>query len=190
MPELWLPGAYQDPGVNAYYNAGRSSMQLVVAHFTVGRDSRAEGLRGYFNWLVHRDASRENGCTQYAPTDAVTWHAFGSSAMTDAPTRGPGVEFERMVTGDYNPVTHLYEAEPLTDNQIEWGHRIVEHCKEWGVPDVMYNGPRFQAGSGWHGWINHADIDKDRATWPGVLGGVRSRRPRNRSYCEVQRSAA
>jgi hypothetical protein len=92
MPELWLPGAYQDPGVNAYYNAGRSSMQLVVAHFTVGRDSRAEGLRGYFNWLVHRDASRENGCTQYAPTDAVTWHAFGSSAMTDAPTRGPGVK--------------------------------------------------------------------------------------------------
>jgi hypothetical protein len=63
MPDVWLPGVHRDPGRNAGYNAGHSTMRRSVAHYTVGSDSRNVGKDGYFHFLVHRDASRENGCT-------------------------------------------------------------------------------------------------------------------------------
>jgi hypothetical protein len=70
-----------------------------------------------------------------------------------------------MVTGGYND-EGLANAEPLTQNQIEWGQRIVSFCAEWGIPIRLYDGPRFGAG-GWSGWVNHHDLDKDR--YDGLL---------------------
>jgi hypothetical protein len=161
MPDKWLPGATHDPGRNAGYNSGFNSLQLAVAHFTVGSDSRGIARQGFFHFLVHQDEFREGGCTQYAEIDAVTWHAGGSSGMPDANDRGPGIEFERMVTGPPGP-DGISEAEPLTPNQIRWGQRIAKFCAEWGIPAVLYDGPRYGARD-WHGWVNHHDLDKDRS---------------------------
>ena len=171
MSDVWLPGAYRDPGRNANYNSGRSSMTRAVAHYTVGSDSRAVGRDGYFHFLVHRDASRENGCTQYAELDAITWHAADAGNPY-----GPGVEWERNVTGGIN-AEGLSDAEPLTDNQLEWGGRLVDFFAEWGIPPQLYDGPRYGAG-GWSGWVNHQAIDSSRsdgllrAEWDALTTGA------------------
>lgn len=156
MPDVWLPGAHRDPGRNAGYNSGRSHMVRAVAHYTVGSDSRNVGRDGYFHWLVHRDASREGGCTQYAEVDAITWHAADAGNPY-----GPGIEWERNTTGGMNG-EGLSNAEPLTANQVEWGARIIEFCAEWGITPALYDGPRYGAG-GWHGWVNHQAIDSSRS---------------------------
>jgi hypothetical protein len=104
---------------------------------------------------VHQDASREGGCTQYAEVDAITWHAGNWNPF------GPGIEFERMVTGPPGP-DGLSEAEPLTANQLAWGDKIVDFLTEWGIPAILYGGPRYGAGA-WHGWVNHHDLDADRS---------------------------
>jgi hypothetical protein len=165
-----MPGVYRDPGVNAGYNSGRSSMQRAVAHYTVGADSRSVAERGYFHFLVHQDASREGGCTQYAEVDAITWHAADAGNPY-----GPGVEWERLVTGPVGP-EGLSEAQPLTQNQIDWGKRLIDFFAEWGIPPQLYDGPRYQAG-GWNGWVNHQSIDSQRsdgltrAEWDAMTGG-------------------
>lgn len=169
MADVWLPGAYRDPGRNAHYANGRNRREIAVAHFTVGRDSRQVGRDGYFHFLVHRDPSRENGCTQYAEVDALTWHA---AAWNDD---GPGIEYERMTTGGYN-AEGLANAEPLTSNQVEWGRRIVAFLAEWGIPIALYDGPRY-GSAGWRGWVNHHDLDADRfdgltrAEWNAITAG-------------------
>jgi hypothetical protein len=170
MADVWLPGAHIDRGTNAGYNSGRSQMIRAVAHYTVGADSRSVGRNGYFHFLVHKDASRENGCTQYAEVDAVTWHAAAAGNPY-----GPGVEWERNVTGGVND-EGLSNAEDLTPNQVEWGTRIVDFFAEWGIPVDLYDGPRY-GGGGHHGWINHHDIDSQRtdgllrAEWDLIVGG-------------------
>lgn len=156
MPDQWLPGAHQDRGVNAGYRLGRCSPGRPLAHATVGTDSRGVGKRGYFNILVHRDASREGGCTQYAEWDAKTWHAYEPERSF-----GPGVEFERLVTGGLTD-EGLSTFEYLTDNQIEWGKRILDFAESWGAPKNLYDGPRYQAG-GHNGWVNHKDVDASRS---------------------------
>jgi hypothetical protein len=170
MADVWLPGAHRDPGRNAGYNSGRSTMDRAVAHYTVGSDSRNVGRDGYFHFLVHRDASRESGCTQYAEVDAVTWHAADAGNPY-----GPGVEWERNVTGGIN-AEGLSDAEPLTDNQVEWGSRLVGFFAEHGIPVALYDGPRYGEG-GWRGWVNHQAIDSSRsdgllrAEWDLIAGG-------------------
>ena len=170
MADVWLPGAYRNPGRNAGYNAGRSSMVRAVAHYTVGSDSRNVGRDGYFHFLVHRDASRENGCTQYAEIDAITWHAANAGNPY-----GPGIEWERMTTGGMN-AEGLSNAQPLTQNQIDWGARIVDFCAQWGITAALYNGPRYQH-AGWRGWVNHQAIDSSRSDgllrseWDAIVGG-------------------
>lgn len=170
MAGVWLPGAYIDRGRNAGYASGESTMQRAVAHYTVGSDSRNVGRDGYFHFLVHRDASRENGCTQYAEINAVTWHAAAAGNPY-----GPGIEWERLVTGGLN-AEGLSEAEPLTANQIAWGARIVDFCAEWGINPYLYDGPRYGAG-GWNGWVNHQAIDSQRsdgltrAEWAAITEG-------------------
>lgn len=171
MADVWLPGAHRDPGRNAGYNAGRSSMVRAVAHYTVGSDSRNVGRDGYFHWLIHRDASRENGCTQYAEIDAITWHAANAGNPY-----GPGIEWERMTTGGMN-AEGLSNAQPLTDNQRAWGTRIIDFCAAWGITAALYDGPRFGAG-GWRGWVNHQAIDSSRsdgllrAEWNAMTSGA------------------
>lgn len=170
MADVWLPGAYRDPGRNAGYNSGRSSMTRAVAHYTVGSDSRGVGRDGYFHFLVHRDASREGGCTQYAEVDAITWHAADPGNPY-----GPGVEWERNVTGGMN-AEGLSNAEPLTPNQVEWGARLVSFFAEHGIPAQLYSGPRY-GEEGWRGWVNHQAIDSSRsdgllrAEWDAMAGG-------------------
>jgi hypothetical protein len=174
MPDIWLPGAYRDPGRNAGYNSGRSNMRRGVQHFTVGSDSRNVGRGGFFHFLVHRDASRENGCTQYAEADAKTWHGY-KLGHYDANSEGPGVEFERLVVGGIN-AEGLSDAQPLTDNQLDWGHRIIAFYAEWGIEVQLYNGPRYQYGD-YEGWINHQALDSDRSDgllrfeWDAMTGG-------------------
>jgi hypothetical protein len=176
MPDFWLPGAYIDRGVNADYNAGRNSLERCVQHYTVGRDSRSTGKTGYCHVLVHRDQSRENGATCYAPIDAVTWHAANAGNPY-----GPGIEFERMTTGGVND-EGLSNAEELTPNQIEWGQRIVEWCASWGIPGQLYDGPRYQYGN-WRGHVNHHDLDSQRsdgllrAEWDLICGGAPAPEP-------------
>jgi N-acetylmuramoyl-L-alanine amidase len=176
MVDVWLPGAYRDPGRNAGYNSGRSQMIRTVAHYTVGNDSRNSGRDGYMHFLVHKDASRENGCTQYAEIDAITWHAADQGNPY-----GPGIEWERMTTGGQND-EGLSNADPLTDNQIEWGNQIVAFCAEWGITAELYDGPRFggdvMPGGGYVGWVNHHDIDDQRtdgllrAEWDLITGAA------------------
>lgn len=156
MPDVWLPGAHRNPGRNAGYRLGRNSMEKPVLHATVGSDSRRIGEDGYFNLLVHQSADRENGCTQYAEIDAVTWHAFEPHRL-----RGFGVEFERRVVGGLND-EGLSNFEDFTPNQIEWGKRIVTFAAEWGVPIDLFNGPRFET-EGHRGWVNHKDVDPSRS---------------------------
>ena len=175
MADLWLPGAYRDPGVNANYNAGRNQLIRTVAHYTVGNDSRNTGRTGYCHVLVHKSADRENGATCYAPIDAVTWHAANQGNPY-----GPGIEWERMTTGGQND-EGLSNADPLTDNQIEWGNRIVAFLLEWGIEARLYDGPRFgdqvMPGGNFNGWVNHHDIDDQRtdgllrAEWDVICGG-------------------
>lgn len=176
MPDVWLPGVYRDPGVNAGYNAGHSQMIRTVAHYTVGNDSRSTGRAGYCHFVVHKDSSRENGCTQYAEINAVTWHAANQGN-----SYGPGIEWERMTTGGQNE-EGLSNADPLTDNQMEWGTKIIDFCAEWGITPSLYDGPRFGAdvmpGGGYRGWVNHHDIDDQRtdgllrSEWDAMSGGV------------------
>lgn len=156
MVDVWIPGAYRDPGLNSGYRLGRSSMDQMLAHASVGYDSRNIGRNGYFNLLVHQDVWRENGCTQYAEMDAITWHAFEPHRL-----HGPGVEFERYVTGGIN-AEGLSNFEDLTPNQIEWGKRIVDYCAELGISPTIYNGPRYET-AGWRGWVNHHDVDSSRS---------------------------
>lgn len=156
MPDVWLPGATRDPGVNANYRLGRCSMRRMIAHGTVGSDSRGVGKRGYFNLLVHRSADRENGCTQYAEIDSITWHSFPPDRLF-----APGVEFERRVIGGLN-AEGLSIFEDLTPNQIEWGKRIVDFCYQHGIEPNLYHGPRYHHGN-FNGWVNHKDIDPSRS---------------------------
>jgi hypothetical protein len=149
-------------------------MHRGVQHFTVGQDSRSVGRGGFFHFLVHRDASRENGCTQYAEADAKTWHGFKAGGY-DANSQGPGVEFERLVTGGIN-AEGLSDAQPLTQNQLDWGARIIAFYAEWGIPVQLYDGPRYQYGD-YAGWINHQALDSDRSDgllrseWDAMTGG-------------------
>ena len=171
MADVWLPGAHIDRGRNAGYNSGRSSMERAVAHYTVGSDSRNVGRDGYFHFLVHRDASREGGCTQYAEVDAITWHAADAGNPY-----GPGVEWERNVVGGVN-AEGLSDAEPLTPNQLEWGARLIDFFAEHGITPELYGGPRYGAG-GWRGWVNHQAIDSSRSDgllrweWDAMNGGA------------------
>lgn len=167
MPDLWLPGAIQRPGLNAGYRVGRSQMRLGVCHFTVGTDSTPIGDRGYFNILFPKVGPP----IQFAETDAVTWHAAEYNPY------GPGAEWERLPTGEYvRP--GLQRAEPLTADQIVWGGRWVDHCAEWGIPKVLYDGPRFEVlNLGFSGQVNHGDLSDQRSDgltpeeWALIVGG-------------------
>lgn len=145
------PRAVWTPGANAGYRRGRSAMTTVVAHYTVGVNSRPIGDRGYFNFLVSRDGT----VWQFAEADAVTWHA--GNPTIDWNQRGPGIEVE------YLPGT---DDAVFTDVQRDATGALVHWLTEqYGIPLDYYDGPRTAE---WSGYIAHNSlVGADHTdTWP------------------------
>ena len=117
----WMPGLVRDPGVNAGYRGGQSEMVSFVIHNTAGAygGDYSVGKQGYFNFYV----PRERPPVQFAEADAITWHAGAWNGL------GPGMELER-----------LNDNWAYTDQQIEWGGRIMRWVHEkYGVPLNFYD---------------------------------------------------
>lgn len=150
MPEVHYPHAAWNPGANAGYNAGRTPVDSVVCHYTVGRNSTGIGLQGYFHFLVSRDGHVQ----QFAEADAVCWHAGDPWNG-----RGPGIEVEYLPGADDDIFTP--EADAATGLLVEWLH------DEWGVPLDFYDGSRVAA---FPGFITHRSLiqtgDPHSDYWP------------------------
>jgi len=124
------------PGNNAGYTAGRNLRQTCGVHFTVGHDSTAIGMRGYFTWLVGRDLYQ--GTKQFCEWDATAWH------MCEFNKRGPGIEFEQMNWD-----------EGKTQYMIDMGGLIIENLIQEGIPDLFTcDPPRVEPPH--PGFLNHA----------------------------------
>ena len=150
MRNAVYPEAEWMPGRNAHYAAGRTPVESVVCHYTVGRNSTGIGLQGYFHFLVRRDG----GVEQYCQVDAVAWHA--GSPWNGL---GPGIEVE-FLPG--------YDDELWTPPQREAVARLVEWLHdEWGVPYDFYDGPRIASHAG---FITHRSLiqtgDQHSDWWP------------------------
>ena len=154
------PGAVWRPGVNAGYRAGRSSMETVVCHYTVGRASAPIGDRGYFHFLIGRDGT----VTQFCEADAVAWHAGDPWN-----SRGPGIEIE-----------YLDEATIFTPAQ----HAACAALIAWlPIPHQFYDGPRLAA---WDGYITHRSLLQsgdahsdywDRSDWDAMTAPAATEEP-------------
>jgi len=148
MPNPWYPPAVHRPGTNA--ENGHTTMESAVCHFTVGRDSRPIGDRGFFHFLVSRDGT----VTQFARADAICWHAGDPWNA-----RGPGVEVEYLPGADDDIFTP--EADHAAGLLVQW----LED--EWGIPAEFYDGERRRD---WHGFITHRSLiqtgDLHSDWWP------------------------
>lgn len=113
-------------------------MQICVRHYTVGRDSTAIGDRGYFHWLIARDGA----VTQFAETDAVTWHAGEWNGM------GPGIENEYLDEDQIMSLEQIVSARGL----VAWLH------SEWGIPLDEYRGPRIPSSTDFSGFLDHTSL--------------------------------
>lgn len=131
-----LPGAVLDPGAHWNYQAGYSSMDMVVWHYTVGRDSRAlirnNGLSAVDVW--------DDVVYEFAPLDAVTYTQC-----------------------EWNRVSAGYEVESidgsLTPGQIaNLGYLTLFTITTWGIPDWFYDGPRMPVGNGYRGVTCHRNL--------------------------------
>ena len=144
------PLAIWDPGVNANYASGRTTMQSVVCHYTVGRDSRPIGRRGYFQFLVSRDGT----VTQFAEADSICWH--GGMPWN---IYGPGIEVEYLP--GYDDEIFSPEAYHSTALLVEW------LAATYGIPLEFYDGPRL---SSFNGFITHRSLiqtgDAHSDWWP------------------------
>ena len=159
----WMPGATIRYGARSGYDRGHSAMHSAVCHYTVGRDSTSIGDQGYFNFLVRRSGE----VVQFAPVDAVTWHAG------DWNTRGPGIEVEFLESYDGPAPQNIF-----TGPQLAATGRVVNFIAGEGVPLRFYDGGRV---TGWDGFITHrsliqtADWHYDYWTadqfWTAVGGG-------------------
>lgn len=154
MPNPRYPGAVWNPGTKAGYTAGRNTMQSVVCHYTVGRNSTNVGIQGYFHFLVSRDGRVQ----QFCEVDAVAWHAGDPWN-----SRGPGIEIEYLD----EPAIFTPEAEAATGQLVSWLN------SEWDVPLDFYDGPRVNA---WRGFITHRALiqtgDPHSDYWPHLpVGG-------------------
>lgn len=146
------PGAVWRPGAAAGYAHGHTTMQSVVCHYTVGKDSRPVGDRGYFNFLVSRDGT----VTQFAEADALTWHAGNPFNGL-----GPGIEVEYLDEPDiFTP-----EAHDATAHLCQW------LSDTYGIPLDYYDQPA-QRIPAFHGFISHRsvveDADLHNDYWPDL----------------------
>lgn len=145
------PEAIWRPGRNAGYRAGRNRMQLVVAHYTVGRDSAGIGDQGYFQFLVRRNGE----IIQFAEADALCWHAGTANQW------GPGIEVEYLPGQDddlWTPAAYQACA------------RLVEWLISLGIPDQFYDDPRIDP-TGFSGFLTHRSVQQPDAHsdwWPDL----------------------
>lgn len=154
MPSPWCPYATRDPGVSAGYAHGKvANVVSVVAHYTVGVDSRALIRdQGLAEFLV----SRGGTVWQFAEVDAVCWQAGDPYNH-----RGPGIEVEWYEPHD-GPAIFTDVQRDATQALCHWLH------EEWGVPlDYKADAPRV---ADWVGWIAHRavieDADYHSDYWP------------------------
>lgn len=150
MPDGRYPGAEWMPGVNAGYRAGRTPVRSVVCHYTVGRNSTAIMLKGYYQFQANRDGT----IYQAAEADAVCWHA-GSPWNG----YGPGIECEHLPG---------FDDELWTPPQYDAIARLCQWLHdEWGVPLDFYDGPRTNSHAG---FITHRSLiqtgDAHSDWWP------------------------
>lgn len=151
MPAVWYPGAVQNPGQNAGYKAGRTSMVDCVCHYTVGTDSTGIGLQGYFHWLIARDGTMQ----QFAEVDATTWHVGEDNAY------GPGIEIEYLPGQDAEVFTP--QARTACAALIKW------LASEWGIPLVYHNGDHDINPGSFAGFVSHKSIiqtEEHQDFWP------------------------
>lgn len=141
MSEAWYPAAARNDGACAGYQRGRTSVQCVKAHYTVGRDSTGIGLQGYFQFLIARDGTVQ----QFAPVDALCWDSGEWNGM------GPGIEVEYLPDADGDQI-----FTPAA--QASCGALVAWLASEWGVPLTYYDGPRLRREDGFAGFISHRSL--------------------------------
>ena len=148
MPDPWYPEAARVEGLMAGYSHGRNQMRTCVCHFTVGTDSTAIGVRGYFQFLVRRDGQ----VVQFCEVDALAWHAG------DWNSYGPGIEVEYLPGRDDAIFTP--EALAATGGLVRWLNN------EWGIPLNYFDGERIDPV--WDGFIAHRSLKGGDHTdwWP------------------------
>ncbi len=152
MPDVWMPGLIKDPGRSAGYNGGETSMtQWIKHHDTAGTDS-------YNVCKWGRPGYNVSLCQILIPKVGVPWQFCEINAICadsgDWNGWGPGIEVERLGASQ----TENGEKEPLTSDQIHWLAEINLWLQsEWGMPNVMYDGPKFGA-TGFQGHVSHFDI--------------------------------
>lgn len=151
MAQVWYPGAVKNPGVAANYQLGRTTMVDCVCHETIGTDSTAIGLRGYFNWLVSRDGRVQ----QFAEADALTYHVGEDNAY------GPGIEVEYLPGQDDAVFTP--QARTACAALIKW------LSSEWGIPLVYHDGDHDIQPGTYAGFLSHKSIiqtEEHQDYWP------------------------
>jgi hypothetical protein len=149
MPEEIYPGAEWNPGAAAGWAKGRTNVDAVVCHYTVGKNSTGIGLDGIFHWLV----SRNGHIQQFAEASALCWHAG------EANGRGPGIEVEFL---DEPEGIFTDAARDATGGLIHWLNR------EWNVPLDYYDGPRIPPHD-MHSFVAHKSIQQSEGHsdyWP------------------------
>lgn len=133
---MLLPGAILDPGAHWNYEAGVSSCQMEVWHYTVGANSialiRDQGLAAF---LI-----RDEGIYQFAPSDAVCFTQCEWNRVATA------TEVESLA-GEISP-QQLAHLQYLT----LW--KLTTH----GIPQTFYDGPRLPIGYPYRGVTNHRDL--------------------------------
>jgi hypothetical protein len=150
MPEEIYPGAYWNPGRNAGFASGSSSMQAVICHYTVGKNSTGIGLDGYFHWLIGRDG----GIQQFSECSSITWHAGEANGV------GPGIEVEFL---DEEEGVFTDAARNTCAGLIHW------LAGEWGVPLNYYESPERIPPHTMHGFVAHRSVqqtDGHTDYWP------------------------
>jgi hypothetical protein len=146
MPNAWMDGLRHDPGESAGYKLGRVRMQWCKHHDTAGTNSY-----NICRWGRAEHTVKASLCPILLPKVGVPWQFCEIDSLCyDAGKYngyGPGLEVERRS-----------QDEPLTADQTLWLSRIgLWLDAEWGIPNVRYDGPRFQAES-FRGHVNHSDI--------------------------------
>jgi len=161
MPEEWYPQAVRMPGAAAGWTKGRTPVQTVVCHYTVGRDSTGIGVQGYFHWLVRRNGE----IVQFCETSALSWHAGNEGNPL-----GPGIEVEYLPGADDTIFTP--EALQATGQLVRW------LISEWGVDANYYDPEQRMPLPLPAGFIAHRSLPNQdhtdywpREDWDQMVGG-------------------